>query len=81
MNIYISLSINRIPVGPVRVLTAQQLGAFSGFGHFGGLGFPGHVTHVGQIGLYSRPKANFNIPWGRLEKFSPGRFRRSYATV
>jgi len=35
-------------VGPVRVLTAQQLGAFCGFGQFGGMGFPGNV---GQIKL------------------------------
>jgi len=38
MNIGIgSVSTNRIPVCPVRVLTAQQLGAFSGFGQLGGL--------------------------------------------
>jgi len=39
----VSIRPNRIPVGPVRVLTAQQLGAFSVFGQFGGfnwLGFP-----------------------------------------
>jgi len=41
-----SVSINRIPVGPVRVLTAQQLGAFSNFRHFGGLGSPGHVGQI-----------------------------------
>ena len=69
----ISVSINRAPVGPARVLAAQQLGAFSGFGHFGGLAFPGHV---GQI--CSRP--DFNIRWGAYEKFASGRFRRSYAT-
>ena len=47
MNICIgSVSINRIPVGPVRVLTAQQLGAFSNFRHFGGLGSQGHVGQI-----------------------------------
>jgi len=52
-----SVSINRIPVGPVRVLTAQQLGAFSVFGQFSSLGC--QVTW---------DRYNFDIPWGRLEK-------------
>jgi len=41
-----SVSIDRIPVVHVRILTAQQLDALSGFGWFGGLGSP---SHVGQI--------------------------------
>ena len=42
-----SVSINRILVGPVRVLTTPlQIGAFYGFGQFGGLGSPGHVGHL-----------------------------------